>query len=328
MKKAISLMLAFVLCLSLCSCGNDPVSKIKDVCKEYNLSNLEVSYKESWSLRENTFYKIDVNCDGASVLDKEQMGLLLDSIQSAGTDWDSNRYVSQEDVTINSDGHVYTYVKDNNDKYVLTVDGETFLSEEAMVELEKLDELKQTIFASSDPTAFADYLKLFRTVAEYGRNLNTIEYFPYDEVLNFISNNWEVVTTENTDTSFYYGYISERDESYWYDPLSNTKESKGEVGFYRYTFQSTCYGDLKTEYETRYWYQTDRNDSNNRYDGKLFYKDYLVSSDYTDINGFAQYLSDNKVYGCVDKSGDVTLIVILDDAFMVQQDRLFFIYYS
>ena len=44
----------------------------------------------------------------------------------------------------NSGGHVYTYVKDNNDEYALTMDGETFLSEEAVVELEKRNGLKQT----------------------------------------------------------------------------------------------------------------------------------------------------------------------------------------
>lgn len=328
MKKAISLMLVFILCLSLCSCGSDPKRIIKDVCNEYGLTNIEVTCTKYRTLSEYTFYKTEICCDGASELDKERMEQLFNSIGGSATDYDKNTIFYSEDITINSDGHIYTYEGDRDQGYALYVDGETFLSDEELEDLQTLNELKESVFLSSDPTAFTDYLNLFRRVAEYGRDLNTIDYFPYDEVLNFISNNWEIVTTANTDNSFYYGYISERDESYWYDPLSNTKESKGEVGFYQYTFQTTCYGDLKTEYETRYWYQTDRNDSNNRYYGELYYKDHLVSSDYIDVNGFIQYLSDNEVYGCVDESGSVTLIVLLEDAFMIQQDRLFFIYYS
>ena len=332
MKKTISLLLALVLCLSLCSCGNDPVSKIKDVCKEYNLSNIEVSYKESWSIREYTYYKIDVNCDGASVLDKKQMGLLLDSIKSAGTDWDSNRYVSREDVTINSDGHVYAYMKDEYDREILTIDGDVFLSKEEQAYLEKqkaeLDKQKEAVYESDDPVTFVNYLRLFREVVEKGKELKTIDYFPYDKVLNLVTNKFDCVIRENTSDSFYYGYSADENREFWYDPLSKCSVPEGEVGFFYQTYNTTYYGDLMTYFETREWYMTAPSDPNNYYKGKLYYKDKMISSDYIDVKGFIRNLSDGEVYACEDESGEITIVVLLDDSFMIFQDCLFFIYYS
>lgn len=325
MKKAILLMLVCVLCLTLCACTD---SAIKDACEEYGLKNIEISCVQYKTLAEYKLYKAEIRCEGASVLDKEQMGMLFGLISRSATDYDKNNILQTEDITIYSDGHTYAYVGDESRKAVLTVDGETFLSKEALAELDTLNEMKDTVFASNDPVKFADYLKLFRKVAEYGKELETIAYFPYDEVANFVSNNFETVAIENNGDSFYNGYTSDRDESYWYDPLSQCKVSLAGVGCYKYTFATSCYGDLMTETETRYWYQTDKNDSNNKYNGKLYYKGHLVSSDYYGVNAFISYLSDKNVYGCVDESGDVTLIILLDGSFVIQQDRLFFINYD
>ena len=89
----------------------------------------------------------------------------------------------------------------------------------------------------------------------------------------FFEESGEPALTRNGEGGYYDDLHEEyEDVSYWYSPLFEKKLRKGEVGTYQVVEDYEFYGDFMTHYHSRYWYQTDRSDSNNSFDKSLYYK--------------------------------------------------------
>ena len=123
MKKIVSLVLVLVMCLSLCSCGNNPKQQMENTCEEYGLDNIEISLTRYTTYREYDFYRTTVHCDGFSSLDAESCNSFFRNISPIDAE---GKIFSSDDVTVYSDGKVYTAKTqeiNGKNRLVIYVDG-------------------------------------------------------------------------------------------------------------------------------------------------------------------------------------------------------------
>ena len=133
MKKYISLLLALVLCLSLCACGGErPEELMEAVCVSHGLENIEITYTYSRSYSDYKWFRTEIRCDGFSKIPAEKTEDLFGSIAGAPQSEDK-RFYDQEDMTIYSDGHTYTYDSEENGGIIIFTiycDGEVYAQRE------------------------------------------------------------------------------------------------------------------------------------------------------------------------------------------------------
>lgn len=140
MKKAISLILAFVMCLSLCACSGEtpkgtPKELMEAVCVSHGLENIEITHTYLDKYGDYKWFETEIRCDGFSKIPTEETEALFKSIAYSCDSFmtDKNEFYYIGNISIHSDGHTYTYGSEKNggiEIYTIYCDGEVYAQRE------------------------------------------------------------------------------------------------------------------------------------------------------------------------------------------------------
>lgn len=192
-----------------------------------------------------------------------------------------------------------------------------------------LHDVQEELFEGNGTVDMYDYIKNVNNQLD-GSNYTTIlECYPYDKMIAYINQRGQLVIAEDGCGGYYDDLKNEYiNESYWVDPLLNTRSSKGEVGTYQHTESNELFGDFRVCIVSKYWYQTAKNDSNNSLRASLYYQGNQIMSDYEEITVFLRKITSKNCYHVLSENGKHIFFVLGKDQITVLGNKLFTIAYE
>ncbi len=160
----------------------------------------------------------------------------------------------------------------------------------------RLENEQARVFSASD-SELAEYINRVEWVENSKYYVSIIDYFPYSEMKDAIQTLCENVICQDGIGGYYDSRKSDYpDEHYWYSPLFETKQAKGEVGFQEITITNLFVGDLIVSVTQKVFYDTKPSDYGNSVSARFCYKDRYVSSDYKLITKFLENAKTENTY--------------------------------
>lgn len=328
MKKAISLMLAFVLCLSLCACGTSSRSDIDNYLEMLSDSTsfqsfMKTDYATSYQKYSGNKYFKD------AILAKLAEYETLEDPEGKNPQFASNKAIrlvgalnalgyDDTDITnafqqlIIKKLDEYTSVGDfgSISRMICLLDEFHVQNDVIKNQFQSiLTNIQKKVFSGNGSLSMRQYIENANRILTNGSFTGTsntesnsyyatvLECYPYDEMTSFIITNGEAVVSTIGLGGHYDNLINEyENKSYWYDPLSKTKLSIGEVGTYEHKEEYLFAGDFMVKITSTYWYMTSADDPNNKLEAGLWYKEDLVSRQYQTITAFLGMVTDTNCF--------------------------------
>lgn len=153
---------------------------------------------------------------------------------------------------------------------------------------------------------------------DFGLMIDSVERkgaVSFSELKQYIEENGTEVICDGVREGYYDAEdIREKyaDESYWFDPLGNRREAKGEVGFQKVEIQHLFSGDLMVEVTSKVFYGTRASDYGNSVGASLYYKGEYIWGNYQDIQSFLSYASSGMYALSNDKHDTILSVVSLN----------------
>lgn len=192
-----------------------------------------------------------------------------------------------------------------------------------------LSNIQTELFNGNGSIDIYEYIRTVSLRLEESYYTTILVCYPYDEMIDYINKMGQLVISEDGCGGYYDDLKSEYiNESYWVDPLLNTRSSKGEVGTYQHTESNELFGDFRVCIVSKYWYQTAKNDSNNSLRAGLYYQDNQIMSDYEEITAFLRKITSKNCYHVLSENGHHMFFVLEKDQITVLGHTLFTIAYE
>lgn len=192
-----------------------------------------------------------------------------------------------------------------------------------------LNNTRAAALSSSGWIALSDYMWRVNSFLDGSYYTSILECYPYDDMINYIQENGQLVITESGLGGYYDNMADKYDnESYWYDPLSKRKVEEGSIGTYQYKEEHILCGDFRVEITSQYWYMTNKSDDINYLHASLYYKEKEEARDYQEITAFLRKITGDNCY-CVDLGDDDYMFFVLEkDQITIMDYHMFAIAYE
>ena len=186
--------------------------------------------------------------------------------------------------------------------------------------LKWLEEYK-TRALEGDPADMMAYIEIAKSCSNGIPYISVIDCFPYAEMKKYFESNGKKAIVSDGEGGYYDGRKEEfSDESYWYDPLSMERVSRGSVGTYQHKKEHLYFGDFMEARTTKYWYGSALGDSCNEYQTALYLQGEYVGNS----NSLSMYVLEDESF----PNNNVYYLTTPDDILVasVERARIIFIH--
>lgn len=330
MKKVLCFIWVFAICLSLCACSF-PISD-----EEINsfLSSLSDSKDFAVETSEKTLEKSLESENFSNLLNQHLEKLIseenYDSAVQLISRLDTLNYPT-ESLTAFLDSKVLEILESSVDieevdqalKIIRRLSRDNYVSENLKARFQQwLDAFQAKAFCG-DATEMISYIELVKSYMDDIAYTSIIECFPYLEMKEYFESKGTKAIVYNEQGGYYDAIRTEfEDEDYWYSPLFGERSRSGSVGTYHHTVTHRFGGDFMELSTSKYWYNTDRNDSNNSYSTELYFKgEYIGNANRLDLYTLEResFVIDNLYY--IQSDNDILIASVEDARIIIIHDK-------
>ena len=280
MKQIVCICVAFAFCLSLCACGAISDEDINSFL--HSLSRSEEYFDFDAVKSAETLNKCLKNDSFPQLLNQYVTDLITsrdyDSVVPLISHLEALQYPTDNltgilDASILEKLDKYSNIEDINKVLDVIRDlcAQDYSSENLKSGFLKWLEEYKTRALEGDPADMKAYIEIAKSCSNGIPYISVIDCFPYAEMKKYFESNGKKAIVSDGEGGYYDGRKEEfSDESYWYDPLSMERVSRGSVGTYQHEEEHLYFGDFMEVSTSEYWYGTERGDSCNEYRSYLY----------------------------------------------------------